>query len=896
MLSRVAELGGGEGASLSLSFSIHPKKTFFNFSCIDGDWLSGGSHRQRSGTALESSLTWGFELRLSDPRESDSSFALERLVSVVLLWFYLSEKFGSCEILKVNTEYSAHPTSLGNSVPIQIHSLNMGASGSKLEEDKALQLCRERKKFVKQALDGRCSLATAHIAYIQSLKSTGTALRKFVQPEAPLESSLYTSTSATATPEPLALAGKSLSHFSFSSPSASQRVDASEHLSLSPSPSSSARFHVNHMRFRGSFSKKVEEKLPVAVTGTITALSISQTITPQRAETTPPDTSPIAHETSPVAHETSPVAHEDSPWDYFGLFHPIDNHLSSHQGSEINDDFENYDAVKKLREAEEMPELEDEEDKVSSSHEDEESQDSEDEFDDPSTPETLVRSFENLNRATSYVPPSASPTMQTAGSTTPENELLNRDRSNSLRLSPLRAKSSETSTINEAKTNEAKMKVKEDGFEHKVAPKDFFLSMRDVENLFVNASNAGREVPKKLEANKMHFRPIIPGQGSGSASSMLFKACFSCGEDPSQVPEGPLQTTTKYLTWHRTTSSHSSSSRNLLGAHPLDYNEDVNVNPLESVYMDSGSHASTLDRLHAWERKLYDEVKASQIVRRQYDMKCKFLREQESRDESSHKVDKTRAAVKDLHSRIRVAIHRIHSVSKRIEELRDKELEPQLEELIEGLCRMWEVMHECHRLQLHIITIAYSNSHARISLHSESHRQSTSILENELHNLSSSFTKWMNAQKYYVQAINNWLHKCVSLPQTSTKRKRLRTAPDLKRSGPPIYTACGVWLEMLNSVPVKEVVDTVKGLERETSRFLPRQEKSHNSKKGGGEANEDDDGFEDWNMGCVQFRSSLTIFVSQLSGFAEHSMKMYGDLQKSIHEAKRNYEHLMAQP
>lgn len=65
-------------------------------------------------------------------------------------------------------------------------------------------------------------------------------------------------------------------------------------------------------------------------------------------------------------------------------------------------------------------------------------------------------------------------------------------------------------------------------------------------------------------------------------------------------------------------------------------------------------------------------------------MKCKILRQLESKGESYHKIDKTRAVVKDLHSRIRVAIHRIESISKRIEDLRDTELQPQLEELIEG--------------------------------------------------------------------------------------------------------------------------------------------------------------------------------------------------------------------
>lgn len=65
-------------------------------------------------------------------------------------------------------------------------------------------------------------------------------------------------------------------------------------------------------------------------------------------------------------------------------------------------------------------------------------------------------------------------------------------------------------------------------------------------------------------------------------------------------------------------------------------------------------------------------------------MKCRLLRHQESRGEKPYSIDKTRAAVKDLHSRIQVAIQRIDSISKRIEELRDKELQPQLEELIGG--------------------------------------------------------------------------------------------------------------------------------------------------------------------------------------------------------------------
>lgn len=64
----------------------------------------------------------------------------------------------------------------------------------------------------------------------------------------------------------------------------------------------------------------------------------------------------------------------------------------------------------------------------------------------------------------------------------------------------------------------------------------------------------------------------------------------------------------KYLTWHRTTSSHASSP-NRHGVNSADDIEDVTNSLFDNFCMVSGSHASTLDRLFAWEKKLYDEVK-----------------------------------------------------------------------------------------------------------------------------------------------------------------------------------------------------------------------------------------------------------------------------------------------
>ncbi|KAK2981127.1 hypothetical protein RJ640_016296 [Escallonia rubra] len=368
----------------------------------------------------------------------------------------------------------------------------MGASSSKIEEGKALRLCRERKKFIRQALNGRCSLAATHVAYIQSLRIAGTALRKFFEPEAPRESSLYTSTSAT--PEPVALTEKSLSQFALSSPSFSQRVDAAENSSPPPSPPTSTRYHTNYMKFRGSYSKMVEEKPSVP---------IAELVTPSGP---PRDTIPSSverHATSSTFDAPS-VQAGTPPWDYFGLLHPIDNHFSPQEGRGSNQGLKNADDMHRLGEEEGIPELEDEASVSSSATE--QSQESEDEFDDEPSVDTLVRSFENVNRAADKYAATATPGMPSAERETSDTEFLNGEKSNSPDLSPLRATSSRFVLPNDVKTTPAK----ENGHQSEVSHKDFLTTMKDIESLFVKASDSGREVPRMLEANKRPATLSIP--------------------------------------------------------------------------------------------------------------------------------------------------------------------------------------------------------------------------------------------------------------------------------------------------------------------------------------------------------------------------------------------------
>lgn len=60
---------------------------------------------------------------------------------------------------------------------------DMGCGASKVDDLPLVTLCRERKEFLKAASEQRYALAAAHVAYFQSLKDIGGALRKFVDEE-----------------------------------------------------------------------------------------------------------------------------------------------------------------------------------------------------------------------------------------------------------------------------------------------------------------------------------------------------------------------------------------------------------------------------------------------------------------------------------------------------------------------------------------------------------------------------------------------------------------------------------------------------------------------------------------------------------------------------------------
>nr|XP_018677951.1 PREDICTED: uncharacterized protein LOC103976714 isoform X2 [Musa acuminata subsp. malaccensis] len=662
----------------------------------------------------------------------------------------------------------------------------MGSTVSKPAKDDALLLCKERIKYIKQAIDSRYALSAAHLSYIQSLRSVGAALRQFAEADLLVESSISTSE-----------VEKSPSHSSYASPSPSRFVECAGSPSLSASPLSPQVSNVSYMRATGATAVRVT--IDQSTTHFVEEDSITFPLPP------PPPPS----------------------WDFF---YPTDaagsiNSQAGECGRSVNVNVGRMRGLRQLKESEVVPLIEEEgittckkemkEDNICLNRTDEEPQ-----------PVNLVEKRGDKVRGPKFASTSLTGSVDAI----------------------VRIASSEPcgSNMENTKLQKEICPEREDFSEfitHRA--KDFVSSMRDIEHRFLRAAEAGYEVSRMLETKKIRLGISSETAGKPPAFRVLAALNHVC-------------CTGETFPKHR------------------------------------GSHSSSLERLHAWERKLYDEIKASEHIRKAYDQKCSQLRHQVAQDLSPRLIDKTRAVVKDLHSRVTVAIQSVDSISKRIENMRDEELLPQLVELIQGLIRMWKAMLECHHAQFITISLAYHAKTSTAATHREAYKQALIHLQHEIEYFSCSFSNWINAHKFYVEALSAWLQKCILQPRE--RRKGRRTIfPPRHAISPPIFVVCNDWLAGLKSVPAEELFDSIKSIVSviHDSFEQPIEEKQIEKVPDEPEKTEVPENKEGNHckryLNLDNLQACLTRAFDWLTKFAEASMRVYEDVKQGNEIARVAY-------
>ncbi|KAL8472463.1 hypothetical protein ACS0TY_029615 [Phlomoides rotata] len=303
--------------------------------------------------------------------------------------------------------------------------------------------------------------------------------------------------------------------------------------------------------------------------------------------------------------------------------------------------------------------------------------------------------------------------------------------------------------------------------------KDMVVIIQELDDYFLKAANAGGPLSALLEV------PIC----SFNRQSSLGK---DCGYGKNSSP----------LLW---TWGSSSAKWNAFGK----FCEDPMGNSVSNLVNGNATHCSTVERLYAWEKKLYEEVKNAESLKVEHDKKAALLRKLEMKSADYFKSEKAKKDVEKLESQIMVALQAIETTSSEIIKLRESQLYPQLLRLVDGLMNMWRSMYEFHQVQTHIVQqLKFLNCTPSMEPTSEIHRQSTLQLELEAQQWHLSFCNLIKAQRDYIQSLTGWLR--LSLFQVGNNPAH-KTKQDSA-----IYSFCEEWQISINNAPDKVASEGIK--------------------------------------------------------------------------------------
>ncbi|CAL9027280.1 unnamed protein product [Prunus brigantina] len=343
--------------------------------------------------------------------------------------------------------------------------------------------------------------------------------------------------------------------------------------------------------------------------------------------------------------------------------------------------------------------------------------------------------------------------------------------------------------------------------------RELLEALKDVEDHFLRAYDSGLDVSRMLETNMVQMQSAL--EEIKENSSKLMRSITRS------------RSTSSTLSWSSscksllTSSSKSSSTW-------TQFNNDLFD---DNGVMGSGSHSLTLGRLYAWEKKLFEEVKAGEETRRIYERKCSQLRNQDTRGDGLNTGNKIVVEVQDLYTRILVALRRAESISKRIQKLRDEELQPQLVDLLHGLMRNWKILSESHETQNRIMSEVKSLNLPSYGMFcNDSHQLATLKLEAELQNWRACFASYVSSQKAYIEALAGWLFKFVT-PETEFHLKGMSSLQTCRVKGPTLLGICHDWLAFLDKLPDEAVTYAMKSFGKDVRALMVQQGEEHRQKR-----------------------------------------------------------------
>ncbi|RLM61084.1 uncharacterized protein C2845_PM14G21370 [Panicum miliaceum] len=232
----------------------------------------------------------------------------------------------------------------------------------------------------------------------------------------------------------------------------------------------------------------------------------------------------------------------------------------------------------------------------------------------------------------------------------------------------------------------------------------------------------------------------------------------------------------------------------------------------EEKAMECGNLSSSLQKLYIWEKKLLKEVKAAEKIRVLYEQKHKEQKKLYYGGAEAHKLEAIEICVKNLSTKLNIAIHIVNATSKKINKLRDEELWFQTHELIRRFMQMWHTMSECHQMQWRALSHAKNMDSIMVAEgFSEDHIDLFKHLELQLLDMTANLAQWLNAQKSYAAYLNEWLKKGIEYEPEVTDDGVPPFSPG-RLGAPQIFTIYNNWAVSMERISEAEVVGAVHTL------------------------------------------------------------------------------------
>ncbi|XP_058089896.1 protein ROLLING AND ERECT LEAF 2-like [Magnolia sinica] len=723
----------------------------------------------------------------------------------------------------------------------------MGCGGSKSDDLPLVSLCRERKELIRAAADSRYALAAAHVAYFRTLSDIGHALHRFVNEE--LSVLPQSSPSAPSSPVltlPPSSKGKSSSssstslshsisqhnsppedsdsHLHFDSESASNHTDEDARRSDGGGPSSPYQPAANYYYMRSSTavpSVVYEQPQPQPLDPLPSSPSNyyymrPSTAIPSVVNEQPPQGQPHdpfygsagyfgfqmgsavndpyynvqrSPERAPMPPPPPPPP-EVSTWDFLNPFSSFENGYPGYgygypQGRYGSSSSISSPDSTRVREREGIPDLEDEmadQEPLPVKEVKREKKSEEDLGSGPSEGTSKAGAAtvqDDGNAGLASEKESKSSPGTTSGSKSTGGEGRVRKKGVSFEMEqPAVAESIESARPSSSISLSTSHRTQD----IRQGTRDIREVVKEIKDQFETAADCGKDLSVMLEAGKLRYRRRNP----------ILEA-ISCRMLDAVAP--PALTSSRPLT--KQSKRSAANSPKMAKARDGDFEK--------AAGMKSGNLSSTLEKLYAWEKKLYKEVKDEEKLRLIYEKKCKQLKYLDDRGAESNKIDATQASIRKLLTKISITIKAVDAISSRIHKLRDEELQPQMTELIQGLITMWKNMVKCHQKQFQAILETKShNLKGKTGIQRDSSMRAAMELEQELLNWCSRFNDWISTQKAYIEALNGWLLRWLLQEPEETADGIVPFSPS-RVGAPSVFVICNDWYHAMERISEAEV-------------------------------------------------------------------------------------------